>query len=173
MFNDDTNINEQISMHVEQPIAEQPVKVKGMFRLQVEASTGEIIGDTGWRENLIVNRGFKDYLTDAIGNDSPKYISHMALGTGAAPGASDTSLSGEPAGHVRAAVTYSNLSSKSAQFTATFSSAASFITATAALSNVGLFNSSSAGVIFSGNTYSSSSIATNVNINCTYTIGFS
>jgi hypothetical protein len=61
------------------------------------------------------------------------------------------------------------------QFTATFASSDSFMSATANISNIGLFQQSNVttGTLFAGNTYASSSCATNQNVNATYTVSFS
>lgn len=147
------------------------VKVKGTYRLNV-TEDGKVVGDSGWHENQIVNLGFLDYLCKNLGAISgSKQVSHLALGTGAAPGASDTSLAGEV--EARASVTAaSSSSSKTVRFTATFSSSDSFVTNTQNISNIALFNTSSGGTLFAGNTYSSSSVATNQNVNATYDITF-
>lgn len=148
------------------------MKVKGTYRLQI-TEDGKVVGDSGWNENQIVNLGFNDYLVKSLGSISgSKYITHMALGSGTAPGATATSLNGEV--EVRASVTAaSSSSSKTLRLTATFSSSDSFVTNTQNLSNVGLFNTSSGGTLFAGNTYASSSCATNQNVNATYDITFS
>lgn len=148
------------------------LKVKGTYRLQI-TEDGKVVGDSGWNENQIVNLGFNDYLVKSLGSISgSKYITHMALGSGTAPGATATSLNGEV--EVRASVTAaSSSSSKTLRLTATFSSSDSFVTNTQNLSNVGLFNTSSGGTLFAGNTYASSSCATNQNVNATYDITFS
>lgn len=147
------------------------LKVKGFYRVQLEEN-GEIKGDSGWKQNQVVNDGFNDFLAKLLGAISgSKQISHAALGTGGAPAASDTTLAGEVV--KRAAVTAATSSnSKAVQFTATFSSANSFVTDTRNISNIGLFNSSSGGGLFAGNTFASSSVATNQNVNITYTINF-
>ena len=152
---------------------EQMLKVRGMFRVQIEES-GKIVGDSGWKENLVTNLGFNQYLVSALGSIAgSKYVSHMALGTGGAPAAADTTLAGELAENVRSAVTAAtSSSSKALQLTATFASANSFATANRNISNVGLFNSSSTGTLFAGNTFASSTVATNQNVNATYTITF-
>lgn len=152
--------------------AKDKVGVRGFYRLQI-TEDGKIVGDSGWLENQVVNLGFNQYLVSTLGAIAgSKQISHMAIGTGTAPGAADTSLAGEQT--VRAAVTAATSStSKTVRFTATFASSASFVTATKNISNVGLFNTSSGGTIFSGNTYASSSVATNQNVNATYDIIFS
>jgi hypothetical protein len=56
--------------------------------------------------------------------------------------------------------------------TGTFASSDSFVTAVESISNIGLFRSSTGGTIFAGNTYDSSSCATNQNVNYTYDITF-
>ncbi len=101
----------------------------------------------------------------------------MALGTGGAPNATDTSLSGEitHATNSRKSVSTSVVSSKTAQFTAAFNSSDSFVTATVNVSNIGLFDTSTtaARTMLAGNTFSSSSLATNQNVQATYQIRFS
>ena len=152
------------------------IKVKGSFRLQINED-GKIVGDSGWHKNQITNLGFNQYLVSLIGNiGTPKYVTHIALGTGGVPAASATSLAGEADVAKRAAVTAATSSgSKTCRFTATFNSSDSFVTATKNISNIGLFNTSAqtTGTMFAGNTYASSSVATNQAINVTYDIIFS
>lgn len=152
------------------------IKIKGMFRVRItEDRDGKphIIGDSGFNQNLVTNLGFNQYLVSALGSISgSKFISHMAVGTGSAPGAADTTLDGEQS--KRQAVTAATSSaSKTLRLTATFNSSDSFVTATKNLSNLGLFNSSSGGTLFAGNTFASSQCATNQNLNATYDIIFS
>lgn len=156
-------------------MSKDKLKVIGKFRVNV-TEDGEdgvkIVGDSGWINNQVTNVGFDKYLVRAIAAESGSLqVSHMALGTGGAPATGDTSLAGEV--EVRASVTTSNVSSKTERFTATFASSDSFVTDTQNISNAGLFNSSSSGSIFAGNTYASSSVATNQNVNATYEIQFS
>lgn len=164
--------------------AQEGLKVRGFYRIQITEQDGNVTGDSGWKENLVVNLGFNNYLVKTLGAIAGSaQISHMALGTGGAPGATDTALSGEVSTNgsgsvVRSAVTAAtSTSSKTARFTATFSSANSFLTAAANISNVGMFNVSgpttASGSLFAGNTYTSSSCATNQNVNATYDIIFS
>lgn len=152
------------------------VSVKGFFRLNIVNSDGSIAGDSGWIQNLVTNDGFKLYLCDNIGKAvGSKQIGYVALGTGGAPSASDTVLAGEiMASTQRKAVTYANVSSKTARYTATFASSDNFITAASNISNIGLFaTTSTSDTLFSGNTYISSSLNTNQNCNITYEVRFS
>jgi hypothetical protein len=153
------------------PKVQDGLKVRGSYRLKI-TEDGKVVGDTGWLYNQVVNLGFNQYLVSTLGAIAgSKQVSHMALGTGGAPAAADTSLSGEV--QKRAAVTAATSStSKTVRFTATFNSSDSFVTDTRNLSNVALVNTSSGGTIFAGNTFASSSCATNQNVNATYDITF-
>jgi len=157
--------------------------VKGMFRVQL-TEDGRLVGDSGWKNNQITNDGFNSYLVNQLGTSlTGSKISHVALGTGGAPASNATTLTGEVVTNgsgsvVRAAVTAAtSSSSKTLRNTATFSSANSFITASANISNIGLFGVSgpttASGTLFAGNTYTSSALATNQNVNITYDIIFS
>lgn len=161
--------------------------MRGFFRLQITEDGKGILGDSGWRENTVVNDGITQYIVNwLLGNTAAgKSVTYAALGTGTAPGATDTTLNGEnfhkstnATTNSRATVSTSVVSSKTAQFTGAFNSANSFVTATANISNIGLFNTyltslANNGTIFAGNTYASSSVATNQNVNFTYQIRFS
>ena len=154
------------------------IKVRGFFRVNiVEDQEGKqkIVGDSGWRENTVVNLGFDQFLCQTLaGMAGSKPFSHVALGTGGPPAAADTSLAGEIMSSTqRKTVSPSTIASKTAQFTAAFASADSFLTAAANLSNIGLFNTSTEGTVFAANTYTSSACATNQSVNVTYQIRFS
>jgi hypothetical protein len=151
------------------------VKLHGFFRVNVEED-GKIIGDSGWQKNQITNLGFLEYLCHTLGGSGGgKTVAFVALGTGTAPGAAHTTLDGEIMSSTqRGAVTYGNVASTTAQFTATFASSDSFLTAAANISNIGLFNATTTNAtLFAGNTYASSSCDTNQNVNMTYQIRFS
>lgn len=161
--------------------ANDTVKLRGMFRLNiVENRDGEevIVGDSGWKENLITNAGFLNAVNQLGTGLTGSKISHMALGSGGAPIATDTTQAGEASTNgsgsvVRAALTAAtSSSSKTLRMTATFSSAASFITAALNISNVGLWQTSgpttASGSLLQGNTFASSALATNQNVNATY-----
>lgn len=156
---------------------QEQLKLKGMFRLQIEED-GNIVGDSGWKQNVITNLGFLNVVNQMGTSLTGSKISHAALGTGAAPAVTDTTQSGEVSTNgsgsvVRAALTAATSSaSKTLRNTATFSSANSFITAAANISNVGLWQTSgpttASGTLLAGNTYTSSALATNQNVNVTY-----
>lgn len=156
------------------------IKVRGFFRVQITEDgpdgKSRVVGDTGHKllPNQVVNLGFQDYLCKLLaGSAGSKTISHLALGTGTAPGAAATSLDGEIMSSTqRQTVSPSISSSKTLQFTAGFASSDSFVTAAVTLQNVGLFNTSSGGTLFSGNTYTTSQLNTNQNVNATYQIRF-
>ncbi len=168
---------ETVARHLDTVPASDGVRIRGFFRVQItEPDPGEspkMVGDSGWVENLVVNLGFNHYLVSSLGSIAgSKYITHAGLGTGAAPTAAQTSLAGET--DKRTSVTAATSStSKVLRLTMTFGSSDSFVTIARNLSNIGLFNTSAAGSLFAGNTYTSSSCATNQNVNATYDITFS
>ena len=150
------------------------LKVRGFYRVKiVDPETGEVQGDSLWNENQVTNLGFNQFLVSALGSIAgSKYISHAGLGTSGAPAAGDTSLTGE-VGTRQAVTAATSSSSKTLRLTATF--AAGWHTSASAhnISNIGLFNSSSTGTLFAGNTYASSSCASNQAVNTTYDVIFS
>jgi hypothetical protein len=152
---------------------ENAVKVKGFFHLQIQNPDGEIVGDSGVCENTVTNDGKRYYLAALLGNYAgSSQIGYAALGTAGAPAAADTTLPSELAEGVRDAVAAASGGSTSVVFTGTFASGDAFVTATRALSNIGLFAGAAAGSIFAGAAYTSSSCGTNQNVNYTYTITF-
>ena len=158
-------------------MAEELTNVRGFYRLHIVDPDGTIAGDSGWHENQVVNLGFNQYLALSIlGNAGSKKVTHVALGTGTEPGAAATSLEGElEETSSRAAVTTAtSATSKRARFTATFASASSFVSTTMTLKNIGLVNVSNTttGTIFCGNTYATSTCATNQAVNVTYDVDF-
>lgn len=145
------------------------LKVKGFLRLQI-VEDGKIVGDSGWKQNTVVNEGFEDYIVGACGAVAgSKQVSHMAIGTGTAPGATDNSLAGETG--VRVTSSNSAVSSKTLQCTAQF--AGSDMGSTCTIQNVALANTSSGGTILCGTTYATSQWASNQNVNATYQLRFS
>lgn len=153
------------------------VKLRGFFRLQIEDPDGAIVGDSGWCENTVTNDGKRGYLVYSLGSlANSSYLSYAALGEGTEPGAASTSLESEVVGtqgsQIRDAMTMASNGSTALRCTGTFSSGDSFVTATESIANIGLFRSSTGGTIFAGNTFDSSTVATNQNVNYTYDITF-
>jgi len=148
------------------------VGVRGFYRLQI-VDGENIVGDSYWNQNQVTNLGFNKFLVSALGSIAGSlYVSHVGLGTGTQPGAADTSL-GSEVGTRQAVTAATSSSSKTVRFTSTF--AAGWHTSASAfnISSIGLFNSSSGGTVFAGNTYASSSCASNQAVNVTYDIIFS
>ena len=154
----------------------ESVGVRGFFRAQIEEN-GRIVGDSGWRENQVLNDGITQYILNWVLGDTGngKSVTHMAIGTGGAPASNDTTLSGQVTNGKRASVSTSVVASRTAQFTAAFNSVDSFLTASANISNVGLVNTSATnlGTFLCGAAFASSTIATNNNLAVTYQLRFS
>lgn len=152
------------------------MKVRGFFRVQITEAGKGVMGDSGWCENQVTNDGILNYLVTWLGAGvGGLAVGYMALGTGGAPAAGATTLPGEIADTTnRPAVTSSILNSTTAVFTGAFASANSFVSTTRNIANIGLFadQACASGSIFAGNTFASSSCATNQSVNATYQIRF-
>jgi hypothetical protein len=152
------------------------IKVRGMFRVVIrepDKEEGEIVGDSGFCQNQITNDGFNQYLVSVLGAIAgSKQISHMGLGTGGAPATGATTLANE-VGTRQAVTAATSSTSKTVRFTATFAAGWHSSGGAYNISNIGLFNSLSGGTLFAGNTYASSSCASNQAVNTTYDIIFS
>lgn len=150
------------------------IRARGFFRIKI-MEDGRAVGDSGWKENQIVDNGFQQFLQYAIiASAGSKTATHAAIGTGTIPAAAATVLPGEleDAASCRCALTTGTTGSKTVSFT--FTLASGITTAARTINNVGLFNGSttSAGTLFAGNTYATSAFATNQAINGTYQISF-
>jgi hypothetical protein len=149
------------------------IRLKNFSRVQIVNPDGSLAGDSGFTgPNTVVNLGFNQYLVMSLGSIAgSKYLTHAGLGTGAGPAATDTALGSEVGTRTTLTVATSS-GSKTLRVTATF--AAGWHTSAGAynISSIGLYNTLSGGTIFAGNTYASSSCASNQAVNATYDIIF-
>lgn len=150
------------------------VTARGFFRLQI-SEDGKVVGDSGWKKNQITNLGYQNFIVGSLGAvAASSQASYLALGLGTAPGASDTSLQSElsDAAGCRFTVLPTAVSSKTLQLTGSLAS--NVITANRTIQNVGIFAVSSVtvGTLFAGNTYATSQLQTNQQVNVTYQIRF-
>lgn len=118
------------------------LKLKGSMTAVLTKEDGSV--ETHFKDNIIVNVGF-DFIADAIGKAAsrPNVMSHIAVGTGAvAAAATDSTLGTELA---RGAATYAHTAgTKVFTFTTTFAAG----TATGAITEAGVLNAASAGILF-------------------------
>jgi len=177
MFISGDTMTESIDMLEMKPARnpETDVKVKGFFRVNIEED-GEIVGDSGWRENIVVNDGFLNYLVQTLGAlAGSSQVSYVNVGEGTIPGAAANALESEVTGTslIRHSVTPAASGSTTLRLTATLASTNSFVSQQESIANIGLFAHSTTPSLFAGNTYTSSTLDTNQNVNVTYDINFS
>jgi hypothetical protein len=150
------------------------VKVSGHFRLNVINPDGSVAGDSGWVKNQIVNNGYQQFLMYLLaGSAGSIRPSHAALGTGTIAGSADTGIVGELTEAAdRMALTTGTAGSKTVNYTFTLNSGV--IAAASTIQNIGLFSGSTrnGGTMMAGNTFATSSLATNQAVNGTYAISF-
>ena len=147
--------------------------MKGFYRLQVKEADKngkmKVVGDTNWLENTVTNYGFDQAVCTQVGGAAGVAPTHLALGTGTAPGAAATTLEGEigaTSDGTRMVLTTSVVSSKTLRMTGSLNS--NIIGAASTIRNIGVFGHSSSGTVMSGNTYATSQLATNQTCNATY-----
>jgi len=150
---------------------------KGFFDLEIVNPDGTIAGKVERAPNLVTRHGFQHICLLVGTNLTGTQFSHLNVGEGAAPATNATSLPSEVSGtngvvvrQVATAATQAG--SVTLRFTGTMSSANSFVTATEDISNVGIFNHSDGSSCVAGAAFTSSSCATNQNINITYDLVF-
>lgn len=151
--------------------------IRGFYRLKIRDENGKIAGDSGWYENILTNIGIEKFLHAFSGTSGTLQVSHISIGTGAVPASDATALPGEGLeASKRAAVSLASTvraasnGTSTMQFAATLASSDSFITVANNISNIGLFNSITSGSLMAGNTYTSSALATNQNVEMSYQI---
>jgi len=146
------------------------IAVKGFFRLQIrDKKTKRIVGDTGYRGNVVTNYGFESCIVALpLACANSLQATGMMLGSGTAPAtdavALDNSLTEYWASFAQSTVVASLTARATASFDGTLGAAT--------LVNIGLF-AASTGSLIAGNTFDSSAITTDQDINCTYQLVYS
>jgi hypothetical protein len=150
------------------------IRVRGFFRIKLgEDRNGKtkIVGDSGWKENTVVNDGFDQYIVRSLGAIAgSKTVAYVNLGTGTAPNATHTALDGETG--TRKTTSNSVVASKTMQSTCAFGST-DHPGGTPSIRNIGLFNTDSGGTMLCGNTYGTSAWNSNQAVSITYQLRFS
>lgn len=152
----------------------------GRFRVNIVNPDGTIAGDSGWKKNVITNTGLSDYITkkflSATGSSTPTWFT---LGSGnTSLGTAATSLPGEIASNHMVTIgantaTTARAASNAAdtaQFAATFSS--NIFGNSTTIGIAGLRHTNNSGTVMCGGTFTSSTVATNQAVNCSYQILF-
>jgi len=117
------------------------LKLHGSLTLMLTKANGEV--EVTQKDNIIVDVGF-DFIADAIGKAAsrPACMGYTAVGTGTAAAASSQTTLGTEVS--RLASTYAHTSgTKTFTFTTTFAAGV----ATGALTEAGVFNAASAGIM--------------------------
>lgn len=152
--------------------------VKGFFRMTIEEN-GKIVGDTGLFPNTVGNLGLEQYAAYLLGASAgSKQLSYFALGSGGSMATDGTTVVNEILqASKRASISAKSFSSRTvSNGSATlylygqFASADSFVNNSYNISNVGIGNSISGGTLFCAQTFNTSQVSTNQNVNVTYQI---
>jgi len=140
--------------------------IKGFFRVQlVNKKTRKVEGDSGWIQNVITNYGFASCLVGAPIQDAGSVLATgLALGTGVAAIATSATKLGSQAGAASWYSTFgpATVASLTARMTQTFEGLAAI-----SIAEIGVFAASN-GTLIAGNTFDSSAMSTDQDVNCTY-----
>lgn len=152
---------------------EEGIKIEGFCRVQL-LKNGKITGDSGWcGPNQITDDGFLSFLVKLLGASAgSSQIGFMGIGTGGVPASNAVTLPGEVMSSTKKkAVTFANVASTTAQFTASWAS--NDISASYDIDVAGLFAASNNNAtIFAGKAFTSSNWNTDQDLNATYQIRF-
>ena len=151
-------------------------KYGGFFRVNiVEEKNGNkvVVGDSGWKPNLITNLGAQHFIVEQMGSIAgSSVVSYGAFGSGGTVASTLTAIPAEVAtANGRFAVVGAVSASRTLRYTGSIQS--NVLPATT-VGNVGLYavSSTNSGSMFAGNTFASSTLATNQAVNLTYDIQF-
>jgi hypothetical protein len=151
-------------------IPQQTISIRGFGRVQlVNAKTGKIEGDSGWKRNVVTEIGFQDYLSRLLGAiASSKQATVLALGTQtAAPSSTQTSITGEQT--PRKTATNSVVSSKTMRMTANWATDE----VNTSIAAIGAYNTTTTGSIANVLTFASTLKTTDQQLNATLEFRFS
>ncbi len=155
------------------------INVAGFFRLNIvdhgKDGKTKIVGDSGWQKNLVTNLGFQHFIIEPMGAlTGSSQVSYFALGTGTAPGATDTTMVGEltDAAACRFTMTPTVVSSKTLNMVGTLAS--NIVVSNRTIQNIGVYavSTTALGSMLCGNTYATSQLQTNQSVNVTYQLRF-
>lgn len=163
---------------VKKQVSKDGISIKGFYRVNIEQN-GKIVGDTGFFPNQVGNVGLEQYAAYTLGASAgSKQLSYFALGSGGSMATDGTTIPSEVLqASKRASISAKSFSSRTvSNGSATlylygqFASADSFVNNSYNISNIGLGNSISGGTLFCVQTFNSSQVSTNQNVNVTYQI---
>ena len=173
----------RISKRKESKTPDAIVGIGGRFRVNIVNPDGTVVGDSGWKKNVLTNVGVNDAILGRFMGltASTQKAGYFALGTGQASiSVSTTSMAGQCAGGTMVAVTTAtsgrtaSSDGATARYTANFTSNA--FGASTTVGQAGLHFTTSGGsstALLCAATFASSTVATNQAVNCSYDVIFS
>ena len=156
------------------------VTMGGFARIKI-MEDGRCVGDSGWRgPNRITQYGIQNFIADVLAADAgSSLVGYAQLGNGSAPATNSSRLDGsigDSGSDSYNAVSKSTLTASNActaRFYGTFGSSDSFVTKTYNIANIGLYAATTSdSSLCCGQTYSSSQVNTNQDVQYTYELRF-
>lgn len=152
--------------------------VEGFYRVNI-LDNGKVVGDSGWKHNLIPSGGLTKFISQSFASSSGSTVDYIALASDQSSLASDsTALSGEYTGtkHLQVGTKQittraSSTSGDTVRFLGIFTSNGVF-QGVSTIAAIGLYAGTAASQIFCGGSFASSTLGSNQAINCTYDVVF-
>jgi len=149
------------------------IQLKGFFRAQiVDKKTKKIVGDSGWKQNVITDAGFESCIAALPfgGIADTQQGSYMILGDGTDPATNATALPGANTDLVSTFAATTVEASMTARATQVFEGSDSTM---AALKNIGILLSATNGSLLCGQSFLTSALSSDQQVNASYELRFS
>ena len=145
------------------------VTIKGFTRLQIlDKKTRKVVGDSGWHQNVITDYGLNSCIAACPIGAASVQAKAMMLGSGSVPASTTASLPNSLTSYYSSFAQSSIIASSTARMTVSFDGTRGAVT----LSNIGIYATSN-GSLIAGNSFASSALATDQDVNCTYEFRYS
>ena len=140
------------------------VTIKGFTRVQIkDKKTRKIVGDSGWHQNVITDYGYESCIVASPIGAGSVQAAVLMLGSGGVPTSTTDAIPNSNSKYISSFAQSSVIGSSTARMTVSFDGTL----AAATLSNIGVYATSN-GSLIAGNSYASSALATDQDVNCTY-----
>jgi len=155
--------------------------IDGFYRVNIVEKDGKVVGDSGWKHNLITSNGLTGYISKLFaGSAGSSRVGFMHLGSEQSALASNASiLPGEYNKSLMASIASTQITTRGAsnagdtvRFLATFVSNSIISTTQQTIGCIGLYNTTGANSIFCGGSFASSTLGNSQAINCSYDVVF-
>jgi hypothetical protein len=166
---------------VEKGSTKTGLAIDGFYRVNIADPDGRVVGDSGWKHNLITSGGLTAYISylfaSSAGSSNVKWMQLGSLQSALASNAS--SLPGEYGKSLMATLGSTQITTRAAsnagdtvRFLATFVSNSIISATNQTIACIGLYATTNQSSVFCGGSFTASTLGNSQNINATYDVVF-